>query len=108
MTDALETSSQGFFLFDSDDRMVLCNSRYRELYPGFADIIEPGITFERIIRTVAERRIVAAAVEQPEEWVEQRLAQHRNPGEPVLQSQSDGRWIQISERTAARWASSRT
>ena len=62
LTDALETSSQGFFLFDADDRMVLCNSRYRELYPGFADIIEPGVTFEHIIRTVAERGIVADAV----------------------------------------------
>ena len=55
LTDALETSSQGFFLFDADDRMVLCNSRYRELYPGLAHIIEPGVTFEHIIRTVAER-----------------------------------------------------
>ena len=29
---------------------------------------------------------------------EQRLAQHRNPGGPLLHPQSDGRWIQISER----------
>ncbi|HEX6111770.1 MAG TPA: response regulator [Geminicoccaceae bacterium] len=98
LTDALETSSQGFFLFDADDRMVLCNSRYRELYPGFADIIEPGVTFEHIIRTVAERGIVADAVERPEEWIAQRMAQHRNPSGPLLHPQSDGRWIQISER----------
>jgi signal transduction histidine kinase/CheY-like chemotaxis protein len=98
LIDALETSSQGFFLFDADDRMVLCNSRYRELYPSFADIIEPGVTFEHIIKTVAERRIVADAVERPQEWIEQRLAQHRNPGAPLLHPQSDGRWIQISER----------
>ncbi|MGH6896698.1 MAG: response regulator [Geminicoccaceae bacterium] len=98
LTDALETSSQGFFLFDADDRMVLCNSRYRELYPGFADIIEPGVTFEHIIRTVAERGIVADAVGRPQDWIERRLAQHRNPGGPLLHPQSDGRWIQISER----------
>jgi signal transduction histidine kinase/DNA-binding response OmpR family regulator/PAS domain-containing protein len=98
LTDALETSSQGFFLFDADDRMVLCNSRYRELYPGFADIIEPGVTFEHIIRTVAERGIVADAVGRSQDWIEQRLAQHRNPGGPLLHHQSDGRWIQISER----------
>src|SRR5918992_738240 len=48
--------------------------------------------------TVAERRIVADAVERPQQWVEQRLAQHRNPSGPVLQPQSDGRWIQINER----------
>src|SRR5688500_4097877 len=46
LTDALETSSQGFFLFDANDRMVLCNSRYRELYPDLAHIVEPGVSFE--------------------------------------------------------------
>ena len=98
LTDALETSSQGFFLFDADDRMVLCNSRYRELYPDLAHIIEPGVSFEHIIRTAAERGVVADAVERPEEWVAQRLAQHRNPSGSLLHPQSDGRWIQISER----------
>ena len=42
--------------------------------------------------------IVADAVERPEEWVAQRLAQHRNPSGSLLHPQSDGRWIQISER----------
>jgi PAS domain S-box-containing protein len=98
LTDALETSSQGFFLFDADDRMVLCNSRYRELYPDLAHIIEPGVSFEHIIRTAAERGVVADAVERPEEWVAQRLAQHRNPSGSLLHPQSDGRWIQVSER----------
>ena len=31
LTDALESISEGFFLYDADDRMVMCNSRYREL-----------------------------------------------------------------------------
>jgi PAS domain S-box-containing protein len=98
LTEALESISEGFFLYDSDDRMVLCNSRYRELYPGMADVYRPGLHFEEMLRTVAQRGIVADAVERPEEWLERRLAQHRNPGEPFLQPQRDGRWIQISER----------
>jgi signal transduction histidine kinase/CheY-like chemotaxis protein len=98
LTDALESISEGFFLFDADDRMVLCNSRYRELYPGMADVFRPGLGFEEMLRMVAERRIVADAVARPQEWVEERLAQHTNPRGPVLQAQKDGRWIQISER----------
>ena len=98
LTDALESISEGFFLYDADDRMVLCNSRYRELYPGMADVYRPGLQFEEMLRMVVERGIVADAVERPEEWVERRLAQHRSPGEPFLQPQRDGRWIQISER----------
>jgi signal transduction histidine kinase/CheY-like chemotaxis protein len=98
LTDALESISEGFSLFDADDRMLLCNSRFRELYPGMADVYQPGLRFEQVIRTVAERRIVADAVTRPQEWVEERLARHRNPGRPFLQLQRDGRWIQISER----------
>ncbi len=98
LTDALESISEGFFLYDSDDRMVLCNSRYRDLYPAMADIYQPGLRFEDMIRTVVERGIVAGAAERPEEWIAQRLAQHRNPGGPMLHPQTDGRWIQVSER----------
>jgi PAS domain S-box-containing protein len=98
LTDALESISEGFFLFDADDRMVLCNSRYRELYPAVADILQPGLKFEHLIKTVVERGIVADAVARPQEWVEQRLTQHRNPKGLILHQQWDGRWIQISER----------
>jgi PAS domain S-box-containing protein len=98
LTDALESISEGFFLYDADDRMLLCNSRYRELYPGMADVYRPGLPFEEMLRVVVERGIVADAIERPEEWIARRLAQHRNPGEPFLQPQWDGRWIQISER----------
>jgi serine phosphatase RsbU (regulator of sigma subunit) len=34
-------------------------------------------------------------------WLGQRLAQHRNPTEPLLQSRADGTWLQISERHIA-------
>jgi adenylate cyclase len=98
LTDALESISEGFFIYDADDRMVLCNSRYRELYPGMADVYRPGLGFEEMLRTVVERGIVADAVQRPQEWLERRLAQHRNPSGPLLHPQSDGRWIQINER----------
>jgi len=98
LTDALGSISEGFYLFDADDRMVLCNSRYRELYPGVADLMQPGLEFEHLIKTVVERGIVADVAARPQEWVEQRLARHRNPRGSFLHHQWDGRWIQISER----------
>ncbi len=111
LTDALESISEGFFLYDADDRMVLCNSRYRELYPGMADVYQPGLEFEQMIRTVIERGIVADAVERPQEWIAQRLAQHRNPSGPLLHPRATAAGstsVSARRRTAARWASSRT
>ncbi|HEV8573553.1 MAG TPA: PAS-domain containing protein, partial [Dehalococcoidia bacterium] len=98
LTDALESIQEGFALFDDDDRLVLCNRRYQELYPGLADVVVPGTPFPAIVRSSAERGLVRDAAGQIDDWVEHRLALHRQPSGPHLQAQSDGRWIQINER----------
>ena len=99
LVDAIESISEGFSLFDSEDRLVLCNSRYqKELYPEIADIMVPGTPFETIIRAAVDRGLIVGAREQAEVWVEKRLEKHRNPTGAHLQQQSDGRWIQINER----------
>lgn len=94
---AIASISEGFAVFDADDRLVLCNDRYKEHYPGLADIFEPGVAFERIVRTAAARGIIDDSGERQEQWVRERLDRHRNPSAPILQRQADGRWIQINE-----------
>ncbi|MDG4576878.1 MAG: PAS-domain containing protein [Defluviicoccus sp.] len=97
----LETVSAGIGLFDRDDRLVLFNSHYREVYPGLADVIERGSTFEQILRTAADRGIVAEAVGRRQSWYQERVQRHRHPGGPFQQKQADGRWVQIDERRTA-------
>jgi adenylate cyclase len=102
LVDAIESISEGFALYDTDDRLVLCNSHYRELlYPGMADAMEPGTPFETIIRHAAKRGLVEDAKGRVEDWVAERLARHRNPSGVVVQHRSHDRWIQISERRTA-------
>ena len=38
--DALEATDEGFVLFDADDRIVMCNSRYRSFFLDVADQVE--------------------------------------------------------------------
>ena len=99
LTDAIESISEGFSLYDADDRLVLYNTTYsRLLYPGIEDVLTAGASFETVIRKAAERGLIRDAEGRIEEWVAERIAQHRNPGESHLQHRSDGRWILISER----------
>src|SRR5262245_16000119 len=65
LTDALESISEGFFLFDADDRMVLCNSRYRELYPGLAAVFRPRLGFAEMLQSLPGRTTAAAAAAPP-------------------------------------------
>ena len=99
LIDAIESISEGFALYDAEDRLVLSNSRYRELlYSDLAIELTPGTTFEHIIRRSAERGYIRDAEGRFEEWVAERLFRHRNPGEPWVQRRGDGRWIMIGER----------
>jgi signal transduction histidine kinase len=99
LVDAIESTSEGFALYDRDDRLVLCNSRYRDLlYPGMADVMAPGTPFETIIRRAAERGLVDEAKGRVEEWVAERLARHRAASGLEALHRSQGRWIRISER----------
>ncbi len=99
LVDAIESISEGFAFYDAEDRLQLRNSRYKELLHGGTDIeIEPGINFETVIRRAVEAGLILEAGDDPEGYIQQRLAQHRDPGPSTLQQRADGRWILIAER----------
>ncbi len=102
LVDAIESISEGFSLYGADGRLVLSNERYRELlYPDMDELIEPGVEFETLIRRAAETGHIEDAKGRIEEWVAERMEQHRNPGTSFIQQRTDGRWIEITEyRTA--------
>src|SRR5262249_5872025 len=97
--DAIESISEGFCLYDADDKLILFNSRYPEmLHGGATDVIERGVSFETIARSAAANGLIPDARGRVDEWVAGRLEQHRNPKGTHLQRRADGRWIQINER----------
>jgi adenylate cyclase len=99
LAEAIESISEGFACYDGEDRLVICNSCYRNImYPGVDVDLSAGTTFESIIRRAAERGYIKDAEGRVEEWVAERLQQHRNPGEPQVQRRSNGRWVMVSER----------
>ena len=98
MMQAIETMSEGFCLYDADDRLVLCNSRYRDLNRDADREVVLGETFEQIIRRTAERGLVAEARGRVAEWVAERSAAHQHPSGPILQQRCNGRWIQVCEQ----------
>jgi len=99
LAEAIESISEGFVCYDGEDRLVICNSCYRNLlYPGLDIDLSAGTTFESIVRRAAERGYVKDAEGRIEEWVAERLKQHRNPGEPQVQRRDNGRWVMVSER----------
>ncbi|MFP6771675.1 MAG: PAS-domain containing protein [Alphaproteobacteria bacterium] len=99
--EAVESLSDAFALFDPEDRLIFCNRVFRELNPDLAANIRPGMTFEDMVRdNLANGRIVAATGRE-EEFVAERMAQHRNPpDEAMLSQRADGRWLLLREKRA--------
>jgi len=115
LRDAVEAISEGFTLYDSDDRLVLCNEKYRQLHALSRDLMVPGVRFEDVIRIGAERGQYADAIGRVDAWVAQQLAARRARGRTLEESGDprpgayrpedrmvelrlgDGRWLRVSD-----------
>jgi len=94
---AIATISEGFVLYDSDDRVVLFNEQFRAIYPGLSDVIRQGVTFQEVLDAAISRNLVELAGRRPEEWIAERRAQHENP-DGFVEYRYEDRYVRISER----------
>lgn len=99
---ALESMSEGLSLFDENDKLVLCNSRYREQMRGETpEIIKPGSRFEDILRQAVYAGLVPEAVDREENWINERLSVRRSVGEyghSAVEPRAEGTWVKIDDR----------
>lgn len=98
LLEAIEALDDGFALFDEDDRLIVCNNRYKRMYSASAEAMVPGTHFEEILRFGLANGQYEQALGREDEWLADRLELHRSPGQPMEQRLSDGRWIRVVER----------
>ena len=98
MWSAVEELPDGFVIYDSDDRLLMCNAPYREMYAPSAPAMVPGTPFEDIIRHGLAHGQFADAIGREEAWLEDRLEKFRQPGCEHEQELADGRWLRVYEK----------
>lgn len=96
LRDAIESLSDGFALFDAEDRLVLSNTAFVQMWPEFADIIDERPQFCEMVERLTRRGGTIGSLIAPERWKQERLTRHRDTGSHV-QLMADGRWLQINE-----------
>ena len=97
LEDALESTAEGFVLFDPQDRIVMCNSHYRAWFTDVAHMVRPGNTFESFMRAAVASGMFPAAASDPEGFMAAVLARRSNPSGPREQYLSSGIWLQVSD-----------
>ncbi len=93
LSDAIETLSEAFSLYDQNDRLVLFNKKYSDLFYN----ISPGMSFEAVIRSAAENGMIPDAIGRVEQWVKERLVRRQTQEQVYIQQVNDDEWMLISE-----------
>ena len=96
---ALENMSQGLCLFGREQRLIIANKRYAEIYGLNDDQIRPGTS----LRSILEYRIVAGrAPEDHKGYIEARIKEvTENRPYQIINRLSNGRYISVVHRPMA-------
>ncbi len=93
LSEVLESMHEGFALFDEQDRLIMWNKKYENMFPLILDIIKYGVRFEDLVRAAAERGQNSEALEDREAWVQERLRMFRSADADYESRFTDGRWL---------------
>ena len=98
LASALDSMTDGFVLFGPDDRLVICNQRFREMYALSAPFIREGASFRDIMREGALRGQFPQLTGDIEAAIDEMVRWRRSKGTPLESLLPDGRWLLITER----------
>jgi diguanylate cyclase (GGDEF)-like protein/PAS domain S-box-containing protein len=101
LRELISTIPDGVVAFDLDDKLLHFNKAYKDFHRAKAKHLVPGVSFADLLRIAVENNQYLGLSEDPkarESYIENRLKRHHNPGNPIIQQLSDGRWIQVQER----------
>jgi two-component system cell cycle sensor histidine kinase PleC len=89
LRDAIETISEAFVLWDADNRLVMCNSKFQQLHAIPDSVLAVGTTYDDVVaagrKPLAHSRVMADG-------------RHEDGARTFELQLEDGRWLQINER----------
>jgi diguanylate cyclase (GGDEF)-like protein len=94
---AVNNMTQGLLLFDSSQRLVICNHRYIEMYSLSAAVVKPGCTFREVI---AHRKQTGSFTGDVDKYLELVLRDIAQRNAMVIET-PDGRSIHIVNEPTA-------
>lgn len=89
LRDAIETISEAFVLWDADNRLVMCNSKFQQLHAIPDSAVVPGKTYAEVVAAGRKPLVHSQVVDDG------RIDEGARSFEVQLE---DGRWLQINER----------
>ena len=98
LTDVVECISEGFAMWDPEDRLILCNERFRRLYPGLYDLLRPGLPFGELVREGHARGVLSEPEGAPDDAEGRSPVRSETPLSASGLQHADGRWVRVNSR----------
>lgn len=107
---AMESIEDGFAIFDLDEKLVMKNSAFSEMYPSIETLGGEGFSYSDFLKKNLElnRYLIPKRMDNFDkhdkgphrpEWFDETLEQFRKGGKPFEIRFSDGRWIETVNST---------
>lgn len=100
LANAIEAIPDPVAYFDSEDRLVLCNTAYSHLHAesGAHAVVVPGMRFEDILRQDLAHGALEMSQDAQAAWLSERLRKRRDPVFETEIRTRDGRWYRVVDR----------
>ncbi|AJE48386.1 ATP-binding protein [Celeribacter indicus] len=99
LSTAINAAPSALVMFDAQDRLEICNTRFRELYGADApQIVQKGVTFEDFLRAGLQKGVYEDAIGNEEEWLRRYLVPPSETGVQFNVEFANGRCQQVIER----------
>jgi signal transduction histidine kinase len=100
--EALESSPEAFVLYDKNDRLLICNQKFKDIFfPEASDKIRPGMLFEEVLEIFFTQQISNVPPEKIPQWKTNRIRHrgHEDAG-PYNETTANGRiYMAVEHRT---------
>ncbi len=97
LRDAVDSMSDGFALFDREDKLVLFNHKFSSITPEASKIIKENVTYTEILNEAVKQGDFPVIDGSVESFIEEQIAAYRHYDESSMIRVSDGRWILCTE-----------
>jgi PAS domain-containing protein len=97
LIEAISRVAIGVDIYDAQDRLSLTSGGQGRIGSQTPDLFVIGENFEVILRRTVESGRIPEANEDPEKWIQWRLARHRQKKHPTEFMHNDGTWVQLLE-----------
>ncbi len=98
LLDAIESISAGFALYDSDDRLIVCNKEFSSAFPTVEKQIKPGVKFQEMLRRYADTIEKFQFNEDAREaFIQSRLGRFQRSSGSFEYSTPSGNWYRVTD-----------